>query len=47
MQLLLAKGADVNLTGGRSGCAPQAALENGHDTVVQLLLTKGVDSNRG
>ena len=45
MQLLLAKGADVNLRGGFYDCAIQAALAGDHDNIVQFLPAKGVDVN--
>ena len=45
VELLLAKGADVNAQGGRYGTALQAALYRGHEEVVELLLAKGADVN--
>ena len=45
VQLLLAKDADVNLTGGEYGCALYVASANGHDNIVQLLLGKDADVN--
>ena len=45
VQLLLANGADVNLTGGCYGCAIQAASAKGHENIVKLLLAKDADVN--
>jgi ankyrin repeat protein len=45
VQMLLAKGADVNAQGGYFGNALQAASFGGHDKVVQILLAKGADVN--
>jgi ankyrin repeat protein len=39
--LLLDKGVDVNAQGGYYGNALQAASDEGHDSVVTLLLEKG------
>ena len=44
LQLLLAKGADVNAQ-GQYGTALQEASYHGHEGVVQLLLAKGADVN--
>ena len=43
--MLLDRGADVNAQGGEYGNALQAALERGHDRVVQMLLDRGADVN--
>jgi hypothetical protein len=40
----LEKGADVNAQGGHYGNALQAASDGGHDSVVTLLLEKGLMS---
>jgi ankyrin repeat protein len=45
VRLLVDKGADVNVQGGRTGNALQAASERGHEAVVRLLLDKGADVN--
>ena len=45
VQLLLDKGADVNLTGVFYGCALDVASAKGHENIVQLLLDKGADVN--
>ena len=45
MLLLLEKGADINVQGGRHGGALQAAAFRGHEATVQLLLNKGACVN--
>ena len=45
VQLLLDKGADVNIRGGRYNNALQAASAVGYDQVMQILLDKGADVN--
>ena len=45
MQLLLAKGADVNAKNNAGSTALMAASEKGHKEVVELLLAKGADVN--
>ncbi|KAF8441155.1 ankyrin repeat-containing domain protein [Terfezia claveryi] len=45
VQLLLKKGADVNITGGQYGTALIAAICCGHKDILQLLLKKGADVN--
>lgn len=45
VELLLAKGADVNGQGGSYGTALEAASGKGHDQIVELLLVKGADVN--
>jgi ankyrin repeat protein len=45
VQLLLNKGADVNLQGGNYDTALQAASAKGHYEIVQLLLNKGAEVN--
>ena len=45
MSLLLDKGADVNLVGGRYGTALVAAAYGGKHGIVSLLLDKGADVN--
>ncbi|THW63458.1 hypothetical protein D6D19_09648, partial [Aureobasidium pullulans] len=45
VQMLLDKGADVNVQGGYYGNVLQAASVGGHDKTVQLLLEKGADVN--
>jgi hypothetical protein len=45
VELLLAKGADVNAQGGLFGNALQAASYGGHERIVELLLAKGADVN--
>ena len=45
-ELLINEGADVNLVGGRYGCALQAAAAtNDMDSIVLLLLAHGADVN--
>ena len=44
VELLLAKGANVNIRGSYD-TALQAALSEGHEKVVELLLAKGADVN--
>jgi hypothetical protein len=43
VQLMLSKVTDVNGQGGRYGNALQAASFEGHDKIVELLLSKGAD----
>jgi hypothetical protein len=45
IRMLLEKGGDVNVQGGRHGNALQAASAEGHDQIVQRLLEKGADVN--
>lgn len=45
VELLLQKGADINVQGGRYGNALQAASYQGHQGIVQLLLERGADVN--
>ena len=45
MKLLLDRGADVNVQGGRYGNALQAAAFGGHEETVELLVSKGADVN--
>jgi ankyrin repeat protein len=45
VKLLLAKGIDVNATGGRYGSALQAASCKGYRDVVALLIENGADVN--
>lgn len=45
MQLLLDRGADINIQGGYFGSALQAAVINGNESHVQLLLDRGADVN--
>jgi Ankyrin repeats (3 copies) len=48
VEMLLAKGADVNAQGGHFGNALHAASSNGHHQVVEMLLAKGAsESVRG
>ena len=42
--LLLEKGEDVNMQGGLSGSALQAASSGGHDNIVRLLLENGAEA---
>ncbi|KAI7718814.1 hypothetical protein KC353_g3481 [Hortaea werneckii] len=44
-ELLLARGADVNESGGHYGSALQAASLRGHKDIVELLLYRGADAN--
>ncbi|GAB1317179.1 NACHT domain-containing protein [Madurella fahalii] len=44
-QMLLEKGADVNIQGGHYGNALQAASFKGYNKIVQILLDKGADVN--
>jgi hypothetical protein len=44
VELLLAKGADVNMQGGHLGTALVAAASEDHNKTVELLLAKGADS---
>jgi hypothetical protein len=41
--MLLDKGADINAQGGCYGNATQAALAEGHERVVNMLLEAGAD----
>lgn len=43
VKLLLDKGADVNAQGGLYGNTLRAASYRGHEQVVKLLLSKGVN----
>ena len=45
VQMLLEKGAEVNVQGGFYGNALQAASAGGHETIVQILLKEGADVN--
>jgi ankyrin repeat protein len=46
VELLLSKGADVNVQGGGwYGNALQAASAHGHEKMIELLLGKGADVN--
>ena len=45
VQLLLDKGAEVNVQGGEYSNALQAALIGGYKKIVQLLLDKGAEVN--
>lgn len=46
VELLLSKGADIDL-GKENGASPlYIACQEGHDTIVQILLTKGADINK-
>ncbi|OQO08792.1 hypothetical protein B0A48_05682 [Cryoendolithus antarcticus] len=45
VEMLLAKGADVNAQGGDYSNALQAASAGGHEKVVDILLAKGADVN--
>ncbi|RYP53496.1 hypothetical protein DL768_001533 [Monosporascus sp. mg162] len=45
LALLLDKGADVDIRGGRYGSALQMASLRGYEKIVQLLLEKGADIN--
>jgi ankyrin repeat protein len=45
VELLLAKGANVNAQDGYYGTALQAASRNGHKEIVQILLKNGADVN--
>jgi ankyrin repeat protein len=45
LQMLLDRGADVNVEGGHYGSALQAASAGGHNKVVQMLLDRGADVN--
>ncbi|GFG10695.1 Pfs, NACHT and ankyrin domain protein [Aspergillus udagawae] len=46
VEMLLAKGANVNAQGGHYGNALQAASAGGHHEIVQLLLEKGANELR-
>ena len=41
VELLVSKGADVNLQGGHYGNALRAAAARGHKKMVELLISKG------
>ncbi|THX52302.1 hypothetical protein D6D11_04783 [Aureobasidium pullulans] len=43
VRMLLDRGADVKILGGRYNTALQAASESGHETIVRLLLDHGAD----
>jgi ankyrin repeat protein len=43
MKLLLNKSADVNAQGEEYRVVLQAALENGHEQIIKLLLDKSAD----
>jgi ankyrin repeat protein/beta-lactamase regulating signal transducer with metallopeptidase domain len=45
VELLLSKGANINLQNEEQGSALNAAARNGHTKTVELLLTKGADIN--
>ncbi|KAB8215101.1 ankyrin repeat-containing domain protein, partial [Aspergillus novoparasiticus] len=45
VQVLLARGADVNTQGGEHSTALQAASSEGHEMVVQILLDRGANIN--
>ncbi|KAK7213864.1 hypothetical protein V2G26_021042 [Clonostachys chloroleuca] len=45
VQLLLDRGADVNVSGGFFGNALQAAARGGYSSIVDLLLVRGADIN--
>ena len=45
MQILLEKGADVNMQGSEYSNALQAASQGGHEKLVEILLEKGADVN--
>ncbi|CAI7613127.1 unnamed protein product [Penicillium viridicatum] len=45
VELLLERGADVNVRGGDYGNALQAACFGGHDKIAQKLLERGADVN--
>ena len=45
IELLLERGADVNVQGGVNGNALQAASVGGHKEIVELLLERGADVN--
>ncbi|KAH8813963.1 hypothetical protein DL96DRAFT_1821165 [Flagelloscypha sp. PMI_526] len=45
VQLLIEKGADVNMQAGGYGSVLQVAAQNGNDTIVRYLIGKGADVN--
>ena len=45
MELLLARGADVNVKDNKNQTALMVASQNGHREIVELLLAKGADIN--
>ncbi|KAF9016833.1 hypothetical protein BDP27DRAFT_1184034, partial [Rhodocollybia butyracea] len=45
VQLLIERGADINILGGHYGTALVAASSNLYINVVQLLIEKGADVN--
>jgi hypothetical protein len=44
VRMLLEKGPEVNVQGGRYGNASQAASLKGHEKIVQLLLDEGANA---
>lgn len=45
VQVLMDKGADLNVRGNRNCIALHAASMEGHQDVVRMLLDKGADPN--
>ncbi|KAF9473016.1 hypothetical protein BDN70DRAFT_768866, partial [Pholiota conissans] len=43
VELLIQKGADVNIAGGEHGTALQTASYQGANSIVQLLIENGAD----